>query len=312
MGNEFINHPLSKFRTELMGVATLLILICHIHLVVGDTPFTLFLYKWSVSQGVEMFLFLSGIGLSFSLEMNKDKESLSSWYKRRFLRVLIPYMLIATPWYVARGIINVDSVCEILYVLSTIAYWTESQGAWFIALILPLYLLAPILHKLINGRKGSLMTFLSVLGMILYSAFYDNHALSVVCKSYGFILGMYSYRFLKSKTNINLCILVTVVIALLILMPMFSDKIRSAWTAMFLYMPMACYLFERSDISRKILASLGKISLESYLINVTLISLFSKFTQFKNWGVFVNCCNWLIFAKIVNVLSALIINNQRK
>lgn len=293
MGNKifcktFPIEAISKYRTELMGFATLLILIAHIHLIVGDTQLTLFLYRWSVSQGVEMFFLLSGIGLSYSLSSHeKRNDSIIAWYKRRFTRILVPYLIIATPWYCAKGIANGSSVYSILYELSTISYWTDSVGAWYIALLLPLYLLSPVLYRVINGRWGTIITFSLIFLMISYKAWplaSYSHCLSVICKSHCFILGMYLYRFFVAKTNVNLFCVISLATAFMICMQLISDRILSSWAVILVYMPLMCYLFESSRKIKLLFSSLGKISLESYLTNVALVSLIQKITLLNNWG----------------------------
>lgn len=99
---EFNFFHISKLRLELMGVGTLLILLCHS--VGNNVKMSGFLAKIADNGqiGVGLFLFLSGLGLSFSLNRynwNLDKEAwLRQWYKKCFGRVLYPYFLIAIPY----------------------------------------------------------------------------------------------------------------------------------------------------------------------------------------------------------------------
>ena len=66
--NLLLNSQLiSKFRSELMGLATIGILMCHAHPNGVNLPFPLDNIFGLGQMGVMLFFFLSGIGLSFSL-----------------------------------------------------------------------------------------------------------------------------------------------------------------------------------------------------------------------------------------------------
>ena len=78
-------HSFVKYRKELFGVATLMILLCHS---VSIVPFpdrigTFISYG---TMGVNVFLFLSGIGLYYSFNKNGD---IIAFYKKRFMRVIV-------------------------------------------------------------------------------------------------------------------------------------------------------------------------------------------------------------------------------
>ena len=83
----------SRFRSEIMGVAIVCVLVCHCGV-----------FSWGTLQpcakqlaplfaiGVDMFLFVSGVGLWFS--MKSDGNVLRFW-RRRFLRVVPEYLAVA-------------------------------------------------------------------------------------------------------------------------------------------------------------------------------------------------------------------------
>ncbi|MBD5391377.1 acyltransferase [bacterium] len=152
---------ISKHRTALMGIAALMILICHS---AGKVIMPSHLgYAISyLNIGVDIFLFLSGMGIYYSLNKFKElgqnfsKQALS-WYLKRYLRILVPYMLIVIPLCTVSMSVEGENWKEILLYISTISFWTEHTGFWFIALILPLYFISPLLFFLLtkNGRlKG--------------------------------------------------------------------------------------------------------------------------------------------------------------
>ena len=62
---------LSRYRTELMGFSALLILICHSTAYI-DMP-SIVVYALSVANiGVDLFLFLSGMGMWYSMQRRCD------------------------------------------------------------------------------------------------------------------------------------------------------------------------------------------------------------------------------------------------
>lgn len=90
---------LSRYRTELMGLSALLILICHSTAYI-DMP-SIVVYALSVANiGVDLFLFLSGMGMWYSLQKlhvtfcDVQNQSVDSggwiiyWYLNRYKKCL--------------------------------------------------------------------------------------------------------------------------------------------------------------------------------------------------------------------------------
>lgn len=87
---------LSKYRSEIMGIACLWIMLHHNFF---DWPTALEpLERFALygNLGVDLFLLLSGVGLTFAWAR---KPSLSEFYARRFIRLLVPYVLLAVPYW---------------------------------------------------------------------------------------------------------------------------------------------------------------------------------------------------------------------
>ena len=81
-------HDLSRYRGELMGVAMLVVMLFHVG---GNRHETIWLCMGRCGNvGVDMFLFLSGIGLWYSLSSRPwggVRSRLSTFYRRRLLRI---------------------------------------------------------------------------------------------------------------------------------------------------------------------------------------------------------------------------------
>ena len=78
----------SRYRGELMGAAMLFIILFHVPLARSNEFFGL---RRCGNVGVDMFLFLSGIGLWFSWVKNQD---VWKFYKRRLLRIYRTNLLV--------------------------------------------------------------------------------------------------------------------------------------------------------------------------------------------------------------------------
>ena len=81
MTNNLKLNDISKFRTELMGISAIMILICHTPINGIKMPKLLEYILVQGQIGVDIFLLLSGMGLWYSL--NSYKGKLRYWYRNR-------------------------------------------------------------------------------------------------------------------------------------------------------------------------------------------------------------------------------------
>ena len=103
---------LSRVRQELFGVAMIGVILLHICQQIEKCGKGSKLYRFGFlydlmfsSSGVEIFLMLSGVGLCFSYHKNKN---LIAYYKRRFLRILVPYVIFAIPFWLVTDLVIED------------------------------------------------------------------------------------------------------------------------------------------------------------------------------------------------------------
>ena len=97
-------NDISRYRGELMGLAMVLIILFHISLPRHDSFYGLVRMG---NIGVDIFLFLSGIGLWFSWEGMSNKPGTFSrrwldFYARRLRRVYPAWLVVATLFYLPR------------------------------------------------------------------------------------------------------------------------------------------------------------------------------------------------------------------
>jgi len=158
---------ISRYRTELMGFAAVWILFYHEwrslfgNSIVGKAE------RFVVEMGfygVDIFLFLSGMGLVYAI----GKQSLDKYYKRRYSRILVPFVITLC-------ICAFDRDWDFAFFLKTLFgyhFWAVDiyTVLWFAYAIMTLYLLFPLYYHFF--RKSSnhyLFTAVAVLIWLIAS-----------------------------------------------------------------------------------------------------------------------------------------------
>lgn len=138
---------ISRYRGELMGMAMIFIILFHIGLPRNDMFFGL---RRMGNVGVDMFLFLSGIGLWFSWAKHPNVKR---FFKRRYLRIYPAWLIIACLYYIPRfhggGIMAwIDLVGDITINWD---FWLHDELTfWYIPATMMLYIFAPPYMELIK------------------------------------------------------------------------------------------------------------------------------------------------------------------
>lgn len=163
---------ISRHRTKLMGVAALWIYVFHI------LPAPAFynaegmgLIWWYFRNvgfcGVDMFLFLSGLGLSYSMEkhpLNGLGDCLRFW-AQRFYRIYVVFLPFAVIFALLDGwsfglflkrLVCLDQFGGNLY-----------NFCWYVCCILLMYLLAPGLYRLVRHSPAAMVSVAVYLGLLL-------------------------------------------------------------------------------------------------------------------------------------------------
>ncbi|MGM9739298.1 MAG: acyltransferase family protein [Candidatus Cryptobacteroides sp.] len=110
--------------------------------------------------GVDIFFFLSGFGLFYSL--SKPHKSICEWYHKRFLRIVVPYLIIYAPALLLICIQNEKPWWYYFYNLSTLSFWFNDGGCWFISVLVPLYLVAPLWKKMLDRSNKAIVPTLFI------------------------------------------------------------------------------------------------------------------------------------------------------
>ena len=142
---------ISRFRAEQMGAAMLFVILFHVALDRGDPFYGL---RRCGNVGVDIFLFLSGVGLWFSWVKTPD---VLRFYRRRLLRIVPTWIVVATAFYLpdylgARRFSHsiVDLIGDITINWD---FWLHDELTfWYVPAIMALYLVAPWYMRLVQSR----------------------------------------------------------------------------------------------------------------------------------------------------------------
>lgn len=199
---------LAKYRTELKGLGALGVLAVH-SLRIVPWPGSLEYVVNYGGLGVYIFMFLSGIGMYYSLVSRGEHFNVRDFYKRRFLAVFMPYLLIAGIWYGIKYLLIEGKPAAFLYEWLTISFWAEHKGAWYVATLVPIYLGYPFFFRSIErsarGIKTGIVLGLLFLGMgLLYRQFHPiyTHLSQVLNGLWVFVLGNYCAKRVRQGSNL--------------------------------------------------------------------------------------------------------------
>ena len=271
--------------------------------------------------GVDVFFFLSGLCLCLSAEKHQYIEKgWKGFFKRRLERVLIPYLIVGIPYYLWNCICEVHGgvgkrILVFLANLSSATFWLRgTQTTWYVYGIILFYCLFPFLFRFIK-RKSRIETIGLLIGMIVFSIISAytpilKNSLVVWARLPVFTMGIWAVEEFDGKQYIFSKIGQITALALLLLLGTvtsiseLSPILQLPSVLRFLlYLPMTLSLMgllsaNPMKAKPKVLEWLGGLSLELYLVHVTLLH------PIKYYGIMDAVGNWLYL--ILPLLSALI------
>ena len=146
---------ISRYRGELMGVAILIVVLFHLT-VARQSPF--FGLKRMGNLGVDIFFFLSGIGLWFSwtkLMDTQSKRPYFTFYARRYLRVYPAWLVIACLFYIQDYLGPHKESTSLIDLIGDITinwdFWLHDElHFWYVPATMMLYMFAPFYMNLVR------------------------------------------------------------------------------------------------------------------------------------------------------------------
>lgn len=205
--SEFFSTDLSQ---ELKGLAILAVIFSHIgYFLVNDDRF-LFPLSIIAGVGVNLFLFLSGYGLTVS--SLQKKYSIRQFYQRRLLKLFIPFwtslaVFLLLDLFVLRIFYSGNFIGQSIlgFFPQADLYQNLNSPLWYFTLILFYYLIFPIIFS----KKYS---WLSAVGIYIFSAaliHFEPHFIKDVLPLYkvhltAFPLGMIMASLIRYKDKIKI------------------------------------------------------------------------------------------------------------
>jgi len=271
MNRLFTFKDISTYRSELMGWAILWIMM--LHFTFTQIKPLGFLAQYGFA-GVEIFMFVSGFGLYFSL----DKDSnLLHFYKKRLLRIFPTYYILGI---FASILLYNDSVVTYLFRYTTIGFWTGGvYGEWYIPSIVLLYLLAPLFKALYH--KKLFIIIISVCCICLLASYYiiANEYITkgephffLLYRVPAFIFGMACAYWIKNRISEKYYyfLLLAGIPFFILLFPHHHEIYNFKYFSLIFLLPIfiLCFTFISKLIPpvNPLISSVGMASLEIYII----------------------------------------------
>jgi peptidoglycan/LPS O-acetylase OafA/YrhL len=316
---DFIN----KYRNVLFGIAALLIVYFHMYNldILGNIEFEplanfLFFLKRIGNYGVDIFLFLSGIGLYFSM----SKNGVKTFYRNRFLKIIPSFILIVSFLNI---VILFLGMKDILFPYFGLSFLLEGvKFGWYVHFIIVMYLLYPLIYKYIKKYDiyglviGLFLMVIINLGyMFLFWDSYVNIEIALT-RLPVFFIGTYFGKLIYSKTKISFnWIIVSFIVQFLvgIVIYMNINVIALRFIVRYLYcflgissvinISWLCSLFKNeNNFCLKFFAFFGSFSLELYLIHEKVYEILECVNYFVSYlGMY-------MFGAIVSIVIAYIMN----
>lgn len=304
MKNVITWNMLSRYRSQLSGIAILWIMIFHIVEIKSTKLFGFFDYTYGFlvngNIGVEIFLLLSGLGLYYSYSRN---ENMMEFYCKRMKRIFLPYLIISGVFFFFNDVIITAQPIVFFKNLTTLSFWESGNRAfWFIALILPLYVFYPVIHRFIlNNRRPFILTLMAIVIVyisLIFLKFYDLKEYVKVeialTRIPIFLMGCYIGKLSHECTALNLLQRVAILCTIIIGIYAFNDSRFPliTWKALrFYYFILGISMtwmfvilldFLQSNFINKLLGKVGDISLELYLSHLAILHTVNKTAFYRN------------------------------
>lgn len=262
---------ISKYRSELMGWAIVWIMMLHFRFI-HIKPLG-FVAQYGFA-GVEIFMLVSGFGLYYSLDKNNN---IGQYFKRRILRIFPVYYIIGG---FASIVLFHDDIFTYLFRCSTIGFWIGGPfWEWYVPSIVALYMVAPLLKKVIENNRMSFIALMCIL--IIVASYYvvaneivgakDPHFF-LLYRIPAFIFGMICAYWIKNETSVRYyyILLLIGIPCFLLLFPFHHVIYNFKYLSILFLLPVFTIIFitlsKYLKIINLVLSTIGKASLEIYLI----------------------------------------------
>lgn len=301
-----------------MGIATILIILCHAPLYNVSMPQWLNTIISNGGFGVDIFLFLSGMGMYNSYVSNKLKnKSLLYWYIKRYLRIMLSYLLIFLPILFWNPQNIQHPTIPTLIELSGFGSVFKCGPLWFISCILILYILTPLLHLFLRGKNKWIWTTIFSIICLFYAYLPPTANIwhFMLQRWPSFFIGFALSKQIKEKHTTTIKYFIIAPLTLYIILYV-SNHILNTNFSLFLFqgipiMTLSALVLKKikNTYLNMILSFFGLISLESYITNEYLLRSLTSFSWEIN-GHNINYGNWTLYfgGTILCIVVSFIVN----
>lgn len=321
--SEFSWRDVLSCRNEIFGFAAIWIILFHIYDNIGFIHFRysfLFGSIFSVGNcGVDIFLFLSAIGLRRSMEKNDVK----TFYKNRFLRIAMPYLITAIPYFVWYDFLFAkDGLWQFLLNLSTVNYWLSpvNYPIWYVSFVVILYALYPWIYRMDVKTRHIATAAMIVIAVVAEYCFlvtgsivYTN-AERALSRIPVFLLGVIMAPYVLEGKRIRVYQVILAAAAwiggflLVIFGGLHLVMVRYLYAALAVSF-LIVFSFIRKYVPLKplyrILGWLGAISFELYAVHVFMAR---GLRHVKLWGIFEQKLIWYFLIPLAAVAAAKLVS----
>lgn len=290
---------ISNARGLILCTATLMILVFHSSYQIDQSALA-FLVS-SGYMGVDLFLFVSGIGLYYSLSNNPDVKA---FYIRRAVRIIPALFIVSFVWNIFHYPGNIKAFLENLFLVSF--YMRGDRTFWYFALIIPLYAVYPLIHKLIV-KFHSWAAIVMIAAVVFLSAVFTRRfwQFSLVEIAFAripvFICGVWFAPYIKTGRPISRAWLLVCAAALIGLnLVLYFHLVEQITIQRFICCPIAIsWVFLLAALNEhmtrgkfySVLIWIGSLSMELYLIQEKVLSVVTPlFPVMDRHLVLLNLC----------------------
>lgn len=314
-------YLLSKYRSALMGLATIWVISYHF----GGVGIKVFDIVTSCGyRGVDIFFLLSGLGMAYAY-----KGNIKDYYKKRFYRIIPFYFLMVMADAFCSGRLH---IVDILIRTFGIGYFITCLDSgfleWYIPTQLIFYLFYPLWYNIIHKFKVAyVIVFLSVLlTLFCFLCNWNLYASLSITRLPIFLIGTLIGLYVKeNKADGNLLnriserqwifsIISTISLPVIIYLPHFICNDLKSWHYFLLWLPLLyiipeiCIFFagifnKTKSFIPNILSEIGNVSLEMYLIHVIILN---HYRDYIDSLVISRWLSLIVFVLAVYIVSKLI------
>lgn len=303
---------LSKYRSQLMGIAILLVALFHSNIVRTNNVLDYICFTGDI--GVDIFFFLSGFGMFYAY---LKKPTLKEFYWKRFARI-VPV------WFLVNLYIQLDNVgfqfhrinlLEFFKQMTGLSFWMDGNlYFWYIPAQLAFYFITPLFMYFYTKNKkkayfafGTTWIFLLLVSILVHDAKYFIFLFRWPVYFLGIGIGELSYK-QKSISKRQIAALMFLMLAGFLLVDFIRKNnghgiIRYDYKYLayiFIVFPFAMvlsWIFSKIKYGRFTMGFLGGITLEIYLLHEYILRKICVVVEkipFDSFGIIFNILVFIV------------------